>query len=258
MAPDPERSGFPRRPPRELFRELGIDDLDSALLSQALVHPSFANERAARGESWSDKSRLEFLGDAVLDLVVSQHLYLEYPYLPEGQLTKLRAGIVSRSALYDAARRVDLGQFLFLSHGDELAGARERVSILAETLEALMAAVYLSGGLSRVEAMVMDHLEIGPRIKGLLSGDLGDPKSLLQEMTQARGLGTPTYRILERRGPDHSPVFRAEVMVGDRAWAQGSGVSKREAEAAAALNALERSGWLSDGALRRDFPEGRE
>lgn len=250
--------GFPLRPPRELFGHLGISDLDPDLLSQALVHPSFAHEQAARGDTWSDKSRLEFLGDAVLDLLVSQHLYSGYPDLDEGELTKARAGIVSQAALAECARAISLGDYVFLSRGDDMAGARQRDSILSETLEALVAAVFLGGGLERARDLCLESLGFKERASALLAEGLGDPKSLLQEMTQARGLGTPVYQIIHRTGPDHAPWFGAQVLVGHEPWGEGYGVSKRQAEAKAAIKALMRSGWTGHDSRGRDFSEERE
>ncbi len=225
-------AGFPHKDPGILFRRLEIDDLDPKILSQALVHSSFAHERGTLGERWSHSGRLEFLGDAVLDLVVSEYLYRDSPELSEGQMTRLRSSLVAGPALAARARAQELDQYLFVSRGDDTGDGRNRESILAEALEALVAAVFLDGGWVRARELVMKILDCGAA-----PGE-ADHKSRLQELTQAHGLGLPSYQVTGRRGPDHNPTFEVEVLVDGVVWGRGSGSSKKWAENEAARQAL--------------------
>jgi ribonuclease-3 len=198
---------------------------------EALTHPSFANESGAR-----DNQRLEFLGDSVLGLCVSELLAQEYADADEGRLTRMRSALVNAEALAAWARRVGLGACLAFGRGAKLGSEREQTNVLADAAEALVAAVYDARGLEGARALVRDVCD------GLLerAEELGasDPKSALQERVQARGMPAPTYRVVDMRGQPHEQVFEVEVLVADQPLARGEGRSKRLAERAAAAQAL--------------------
>ncbi len=229
--------GSPVVDPAALFARLGLGDLDGAILIQALVHSSYAHERSAAGETIQHNGRLEFLGDAVVDLAVSHHLHRAYPQLDEGQLTRLRAAAVAAPALARRAGELGIGESMFLSRGEAAGGGRSRESVLSEALEALVAATFLAAGWERAEEFVRAALDLE-----LLPWDrlCCDPKSTLQELTQARGLGVPCYDVVARSGPDHDPCFTVQVSVAGQPVATGSGGSKKAAENVAASAALRR------------------
>ncbi|GAA2631903.1 ribonuclease III [Streptomyces axinellae] len=202
--------------------------LESALLVRALTHRSFAYENGGLPTN----ERLEFLGDSVLGLVVTDTLYRMHPDLPEGQLAKLRAAVVNSRALAGVARGLDLGAFIRLGRGEEGTGGRDKASILADTLEAVIGAVYLDQGLDAASELV--HRLFDPLIER--SSNLGaglDWKTSLQELTAAEGLGVPEYLVSET-GPDHEKTFTAAARVGGVAYGTGTGRSKKEAEQQAA------------------------
>ncbi|AWS46362.1 ribonuclease III [Streptosporangium sp. 'caverna'] len=211
----------------ELERVLSVT-LDVAILERALTHRSYAYENGGLPTN----ERLEFLGDSVLGLVVTDTLYRNHPDLPEGQLAKLRAAVVNMRALADVARTLGLGRFLRLGRGEEGTGGRDKSSILADTLEALIGAVYINRGLD--EAFRVVHLLFDPLI--VRSASLGaglDWKTSLQELTASESLGVPEYHV-EESGPDHAKSFTAIVRVGGEEYGSGSGRSKKEAEQQAA------------------------
>jgi ribonuclease-3 len=214
---------------------------DLALLDEALTHKSYVNER--KGSSQSHNERLEFLGDAVLSLIVSDYLATRYPQLSEGALSKLKAKLVSEPALAAAAKRLDLGVRLRLGRGEELSKGREKASLLADGLEAVIAAVYLDGGLEAGRVFTLDALseELGS-IESLQTrpGD-DDYKTRFQEWCQRQYESLPRYITVQETGPDHQKLFRVEVSVGDQVVGCGQGHSKKEAEQAAAKQALEQS-----------------
>lgn len=214
---------------------------DSALLDEALTHKSYVNER--KGSSQSHNERLEFLGDAVLSLIVSDYLATRYPQLSEGALSKLKAKLVSEPALAAAAKRLHLGVRLRLGRGEELSKGREKASLLADGLEAVIAAVYLDGGLEAGRVFTLDALseELGS-IESLQTrpGD-DDYKTRFQEWCQRQYESLPRYITVQETGPDHQKLFRVEVSVGDQVVGCGQGHSKKEAEQAAAKQALEQS-----------------
>jgi ribonuclease III len=184
---------------------------------------------------------MEFLGDAVLGLVVGEFLYMRFPEDEEGELQKKRAALVNRTALARLARELDLGQFIRMGRGDDLSGLRNLDSVLSDTLEAIVAAVYLDGGIDAAHRMIGRHF--GPLIEGISTcGGNGDFKSALQELAQARLKVTPTYRLLETWGEDHCRTFAVAVCLGDEIAGQGTGGSKREAAQDAARDALTRLG----------------
>ena len=203
-------------------------DLPHALLEQALTHRSYAYEHGGLPTN----ERLEFLGDAVLGLVVTDALYAAHPELAEGQLAKLRASVVNTRALAGVARGLGLGRWLRLGKGEESTGGRDKSSILADTTEALIGAVYLSGGLEPATTLV--RALFGPLMAAAAgSGAAQDWKTALQELAAAGGHGPPEYAISES-GPDHAKRFRAGAVVGGRELGSGAGGSKKEAEQVAA------------------------
>jgi ribonuclease III len=202
--------------------------LSPALLERALTHRSFAYENGGLPTN----ERLEFLGDAVLGLVVTDALFREYPDLPEGHLAKLRAAVVNMRALADVARGLHLGDYIRLGRGEEGTGGRDKASILADTLEAVIGAVYIERGLDAADVLV--HRLFDPVI--VRSARLGaglDWKTSLQELTAASVLGVPEYHV-DESGPDHQKSFQALVRVGGRVYGSGTGRSKKEAEQHAA------------------------
>jgi ribonuclease-3 len=222
------------RDPAELRHALGVPIMPKSL-KRALTHRSYAYENA----NPPTNERLEFLGDSVLGLVVTDTLFRGYPNLPEGQLAKLRAAVVQMRALAEVARELSLGSYVMLGHGEETTGGRNKSSILADTLEAVIGAVYIDCGLAEASALV--HRLFDPVIAR--SARLGaglDWKTSLQELTAGHVLGVPEY-VVEESGPDHQKSFRAVVRVGGRPLGSGEGRSKKEAEqhaAEAAWNAI--------------------
>jgi ribonuclease III len=211
----------------ELLDALGVP-LGPELLERALTHRSFAYENGGLPTN----ERLEFLGDSVLGLIVTDTLFNEYPDLPEGQLAKLRAAVVNMRALAGVARGLRLGAYVRLGKGEEGTGGRDKSSILADTLEAVLGAVYLERGLGEADALV--HRLFDPVIAR--SARLGaglDWKTSLQELTAAEELGVPEYHV-DESGPDHQKSFRASVRIGGRTYGEGEGRSKKEAEQQAA------------------------
>jgi len=218
---------------RRLQARLGLAFRDQALLRQAFTHTSYVNEH--RGKKVKDNERLEFLGDAVLQLTVSEHLYRRYPQLSEGELTRMRAAIVCEPSLVRFAEALDFGRVVLLGKGEERTGGRSRPSLLADAFEAFVGALYLDQGLDAVRAFLDRHLF--PHLPG--DGQAGkDFKTRLQETAQNLGLGTPEYRVVEERGPSHEREFVVEVRIGGRISGRGVGRSKKEAEQQAAAQSL--------------------
>ena len=202
--------------------------IDEPLLSRALMHRSYAYENGGL----PNNERLEFLGDSVLGLVVTDSLYAVHPDLAEGQLAKLRAAVVNMHALAEVARTLNLGDYIFLGHGEESTGGRDKASILADTMEAVIGAVYLSAGLAAATTFV--HHLLDPLMKSTAGLGAGlDWKTSLQELTASGSLGVPEYRVTEE-GPDHEKTFHAQSVVGSEVLGSGSGHSKKEAEQKAA------------------------
>ena len=206
----------------------------AALMEEALTHPSLAYETQ---KPHSDNQRLEYLGDAVLELVFSHYLFTAFPAGAEGVLTKLRARMVSRPALAGYARRIALGDFLRMGKGEESSGGRERDSTLADAMEALTAAVYLDGGLEAARAMVLRICE-EPLAQMIEQPTEVNPKGQLQELLQAHGLGSLRYVVLREEGPDHKKSFVSRAEWNGLALGEGLGGSKKEAETAAAAAAM--------------------
>ncbi|WP_206422779.1 ribonuclease III [Nocardioides pantholopis] len=214
-----------------LREALGDPQLDAELLERALTHRSFAYENGGLPTN----ERLEFLGDSVLGVVVTETLYLRHPDLSEGRLAKLRAAVVNARALAEVGRAIGLGEHVKLGRGEESTGGREKASIISDTVEAVIGAVHLSGGLEAAAAVV--HLLFDPMIEAASGLGAGlDWKTSLQEIAAEHSLGVPEY-VIEDEGPDHLKTFRAQVRVGERLYGNGVGRSKKEAEQAAAETA---------------------
>lgn len=216
-----------------LEKKLGYRFRDRALLDEALNHSSYANEH--RGGLGSNE-RLEFLGDSVLGFVSAEHLFRKHPDLPEGDLTRMRASLVCEQSLYEVARELELGSYLKLGRGEEAGGGRERQSILADAMEAVFAAVYLDGGIEAVRELILRVL----LNQAADSQERKDYKTTLQEVVQRRSGQVLTYHMISQSGPDHNKTFLFEVRLNEESVGRGTGRSKKEAEQAAAKDALEK------------------
>lgn len=218
----------------ELQRKLQLAFKRGKLLRQAFTHTSYVNEHK-RG-SIQDNERLEFLGDAVLQLLVSEYLFATYPKRPEGELTRMRASVVCEPSLAYFAERLELGKHVLLGRGEELLGGRHRQALLADLFESFVGALFLDAGIDRTRRFLEEHMF--PYIE---SNDFGllmkDAKSKLQELSQHLGLGQVEYRIVEERGPAHDREFIVEVLLGDNPCGTGTGRTKKEAEQRAAAEA---------------------
>ncbi len=226
--------------PRDLEELEGCLDYhfkNPALLQQAITHKSYLNE--AREKTQKDNERLEFLGDAVLDLVISQDLVLNYPDTPEGELSKMKARIVSEPALAKVAGRLEIGRFLLLGRGEEMTQGRAKPSLLANALEAILAAIYLDGGLESAGQVIQKIFR--DDIEALLKTEaFTDYKTELQELCQRDYEILPTYTVLSESGPDHQKTFEVQISIKGNVYGRGTGRSKKEAEQQAAREALEK------------------
>jgi ribonuclease-3 len=219
-----------------LQKAVGVRFNDETLLHRALVHSSFLNENP--DFDLPSNERLEFLGDALLDFIVGEHLYRSLPEMDEGELTKLRAALINAKTLAKFARNMELGDYMRLSRGEDERGGRARSGLLSDAFEALVAAIYLDSGLEAVENFLMPFIE-PEAVRVMERGLERDHKSRLQEWTQSELRVTPVYRTIKERGPDHAKEFTVEVWVGDRAYGRGEGRSKQAAQQRAAQHALE-------------------
>ncbi len=211
---------------------------DKALLENALAHSSYANEATSKGDETKSNERLEFLGDSVLSLVVSRYLYEEYPSLPEGDLSKIRAQTVCEKTLAIFARKIGLGEHILLGHGERQNKGNERDSILADAFEALLAAIYLDGGLENVKTFLLPFAK--EQIEEIIkTHHTMDYKTMLQQIVQQENSETLDYRIINESGPAHKRIFEVEARLNSNVIGKGSGTSKREAEQNAAKEALE-------------------
>jgi ribonuclease-3 len=225
----------------ELEKRIGYTFADKSILDRALTHISAASPKLGRGGSYQ---RLEFLGDHVLGLVISDMLYRAFPKGDEGELSRRLADLVRRESCADVARAIDLGAALRLGGSESNAGGRRRTATLADVCEALIGAVFVDGGYPAAAGLIerlWHHRMISP------ARPLRDPKTMLQEWAQGRGLPTPSYREVERKGPHHNPEFRVAVDVPKLVPAEGIGRSKRAAEQAAAAAMLTREGVDANG-----------
>ena len=224
-----------REDSRALEQRIGRRFKQRELLETALTHSSFANEQKPQQVQYNE--RLEFLGDSVLSIVVSQYIFTHYDMLPEGDLSKVRATVVCEKSLAGFARRLGLGAFLRMGRGEEQNHGRERESILADAFEALIAALYLDGGLEAATAFLMPYVE--PAVEAAIAGHrFKDYKTELQEIVQKNKEEHLSYQLVASHGPDHNKVFEVEVDLNSNPVARGQGRSKKEAEQQAARAAL--------------------
>ncbi len=224
----------------EFEDRLGHKFTNIAYLERALTHSSYSG-----GKNNGSNERLEFLGDAVLQIVVSQYLFKNMTTVPEGGLTKLRASIVCENSLYSFAKRIDLGKFIFLGKGEEMTGGRDRRSILADAFEAVIAAIFLDGGMEEADKFIMRFV---PSIEALKSGKvkLGDYKTILQEIIQQNPEEHVSYEVTDEEGESHHKLFTADVLLNGQVIGSGKGQSKKEAEQAAAREAIRLMGYETD------------
>ncbi len=220
-----------------LENAIGVLFRDKELLLQALVHRSAARESRAHGNN----ERLEFLGDAVLELVTTEYLF-RISTKPEGELTNWRSALVQGSHLADVARELKLGEYLFMSRGEEASDGRNKQSTLANALEALIGAIYLDRGFEVAQEFCLEFI-LQDLTKLLAAGKDKDEKSMFQEIVQDKVGVTPHYEVIEEDGPDHDKHFTSAVFIGEEKVAQGTGNSKQRAEQAAAKEALIVKGW---------------
>jgi len=221
-------------------KKSGYSFKDKALLRTAFTHRSYINE--SRGGKFEHNERLEFLGDAVLELVVTDFLYREYPAKPEGDLTMYRSALVNAITLSEVAGNLDMNDFLLLSKGEAKDTGRARQFILANTFEAVVGAMYLDGGYDAAKKFI-DEFLLSFAEKMIARGDLVDAKSSFQEKAQDKTGITPSYKLMKESGPDHEKYFTIAVFLGKDQVATGEGQSKQEAEQNAAQKAIEAKGW---------------
>ncbi len=220
--------------------KIGIAFTNPGLLAEALTHRSYLNEN--RGFAGAHNERLEFLGDAVLELAVTRFLFDRYPAKPEGELTAYRAALVNTVSLAESASALGINDFLLLSRGEAKDTGRARQIILANAFEAVIGAIYLDQGYEPAEAFIAKNL-YGKIDEVIAKKSYQDAKSRFQEAAQDKKGVTPTYRTLSEEGPDHAKIFTIGVFLGDAEIARGTGQSKQDAEQASAQNALKKLGW---------------
>ena len=221
---------------RELEGSLGYRFTDIGLLESALTHRSFVNENPAL--TFKDNERLEFLGDAVLELIITDMLMRTFPDYDEGQLSKLRASVVNEQPLAELARRFRLGEFLLLGRGEESSGGRTKASLLANAFESIIAAMFLDSGFDRTAAFI-GSLFAPLMTEGAATAVYRDYKTAVQEVCQIRFRDVPRYVLVSEAGPDHDKRFETSLVIGERVIATGTGRNKKEAEQQAAKAALE-------------------
>lgn len=215
-------------------RILGVIFKDVTLLQTALTHSSYAYEHKVEFNE-----KMEFLGDSVLGLAVTEFIFLRYPEFEEGDLAKLRANLVKAETLSDIANRLMLGELVIISSGTEQAGGRENRSILADCFEAIIGAIYLDQGYENAKVFVLKNLK-ETIFKEASRKDLSDPKTILQELTMQEWSTLPRYKIVDQKGMAHDPIFLAEVFIDEKSYGSGVGKSKKKAEQIAAKNALDK------------------
>ncbi|PSL51159.1 RNAse III [Salsuginibacillus halophilus] len=236
--------GSERKVFQTLLKELNLPYGNDALFIQAFTHSSYVNEH--RMNDVYDNERLEFLGDAVLEIAVSEYLYLQFPEMSEGEMTKLRAAVVCEPSLAEMAEELGFGSYVLLGKGEEMTGGRDRPALLADVFESFVGALYLDGGLASVYAFM--KMSAYKRIDRGEFTHLLDFKTQLQESVQRDGLGSLSYAIADQKGPAHSREFVSEVSLKGEVVGTGTGRSKKEAEQAAAQDALAKLGmndWRS-------------
>ncbi len=222
----------------EFEKKIGYTFKDKELLHEALSHSSYANEFK---NSRNSNERLEFLGDSVLSIVVSEYLFKHFKHLPEGDLTKIRASLVCETALFEFSKKIDLGQHILLGKGEENSGGRERPSIVSDAFEAVIAAVFLDGGLDEARKYVLGFMP--EDIDRYRNRSNGDYKTILQEVIQRNREEKVEYFLKSQTGPDHNRVFVIQVMLNSNVIGTGEGHSKKQAEQMAAKEALELMGY---------------
>ena len=224
-----------------LENKINISFNNKKVLQRAIIHKSFSNEK--KDLNYSNNERLEFLGDSVLNIIISTYIFKNFPDCPEGELAKIRSVIVSETILARKARKLKLGGFLILGKGEEATGGRKRSSILADTMEAIIGAIYLDQGFETVFNFVINLFS--DTIKEVKNGNyIQDFKTLLQEIIQQDGYTGPIYRLVDATGPDHNKKFEVSVSYNDKILGCGAGFSKKEAEQKAAENALKKLGKI--------------
>lgn len=216
----------------EFQKIIGYQFKNKNLLRQALTHSSFANEKHMH--KLSDNERLEFLGDAVLELISSEYLYKNYPKSPEGDLTKLRASIVCEPTLALCTKELDLGKYIFLGKGEDMTGGRKRKSILSDALEAVIGAIYIDGGFANAKEFILRFILTDIEHKQLFY----DSKTILQEIVQAEFKEELIYCLVKEEGPDHDKIFVVEAYIGDKMIGTGEGRTKKSAEQEAAYHGI--------------------
>jgi ribonuclease-3 len=218
-----------------LKNKIGYNFNDERLLETALTHSSFANEN--RSLNLLCNERLEFLGDSVLGMIVAYYLYENFPELPEGRMTRIRAELVCEQSLVNIAAELNLGKYIMLGKGEELSGGRKRPSILADAVEAIIAALYLDGGMDASRSFIERFILMGLSYADLQSNS--DYKTILQEIVQQKSGHILRYNLIGESGPDHMKLFTTRVCLNDEPIGEGTGHTKKEAEQAAAKHALE-------------------
>lgn len=217
---------------KELEKKIGYEFQDFSLLEQAMMHSSYTNEKHL--EKYHCNERLEFLGDAVLELVSSEFLFLESPKVSEGKLTKTRASMVCEPSLAFCAREIELGSYLLLGKGEEATGGRQRPSVTSDAMEALTGAIYLDGGFTNAKEFIHRFILTDLENKKLFY----DSKTILQEIVQADMEEGISYHLIKEEGPDHNKSFTVEVKIGETVYGTGSGRTKKAAEQEAAYKAI--------------------
>ena len=229
-------SDFPK-PICDLENTIGYRFKNTETINLALTHSSYANELKTKHSHSCDNERMEFLGDSVLSLVTSEFLFLNYPDMPEGEMSKVRAAAVCEKALDEFSAKISLGSYLYLGHGEELSGGRTRPSILADAFEALLAAIFIDGGLECVKVFLLPF--ISSKIQTIIAeGSAKDYKTMLQQIVQQEQGEILQYITVSESGPSHMRVFEVDAMLNSNVIGHGSGTSKREAEQMAAKEAL--------------------
>jgi len=232
---------------RELEEMLGYAFRDCGILECALTHSSYANEAGSEGVR--DNERLEFLGDAVLELSMTDLLMERFPHASEGEMTRIRSALVNEAQLAEVARKMDFGKYLLLGRGEEMTGGRVKSSILADCYEAILGALYMDGGLFPSIEIVRSHFS--EKLDDAHTGEIfRDYKTSLQEIVQARHNRIPNYSHVSESGPDHEKVYEVEIRIGDELFGNGLGRSKKEAEQKAAENALKKIDGESAGEIQ--------